>query len=40
MAKEQPQNLREFEMLHGVGAAKLERFGEVFLKEIKSFATG
>ena len=40
MAKEQPRNLREFEMLHGVGAAKLERFGEVFLREIKAFEQG
>ncbi len=40
MAKDQPRNLKEFEMLHGVGAAKLERFGEVFLQELRAFASG
>jgi len=38
MAKRLPKTRRDFEQLHGVGAAKLERFAETFLEEIRLHA--
>jgi ATP-dependent DNA helicase RecQ len=35
MAKSQPSTRQDFAELHGVGAAKLERFADVFLEEIR-----
>ena len=35
MAKAQPANHRDFAQLHGVGEAKLERFADVFIEEIR-----
>jgi len=40
MAKSQPKTKRDFEQLHGVGAAKLERFADTFLEEIREYAEG
>ena len=37
MTDRQPQTLDEFSQLSGVGQAKLEQYGEVFLKVIKNF---
>jgi ATP-dependent DNA helicase RecQ len=34
MAKQKPQNLKEFSNIHGVGQAKLEKFGEIFVTVI------
>lgn len=38
MAKAQPANHRDFAQLHGVGEAKLERFADVFIEEIRRHA--
>ena len=38
MAKAQPANHRDFAQLHGVGDAKLERFADVFIEEIRRHA--
>jgi ATP-dependent DNA helicase RecQ len=38
MAKAQPANHRDFAQLHGVGEAKLERFADVFIEEIRQHA--
>ena len=35
MASKRPATLDEMGALHGVGAAKLERFGTAFLKAIR-----
>lgn len=37
MARQRPQNLKEFRRLSGVGAAKFARYGEVFLAKIREF---
>lgn len=37
MAKERPINLDEFLSLHGVGEAKMKKYGKVFLEEIASY---
>lgn len=37
MAQVQPQNLAEFSAISGVGARKLEQYGERFLSEIKAY---
>ncbi len=34
MARKQPQNLNDMAEVHGIGKAKLERFGQVFLEAI------
>jgi len=38
MAKSQPADRRDFARLHGVGEAKLERFADAFLDEIRLYA--
>ena len=38
MARDKPQTLDEFASIHGVGAAKLQKFGPVFLAAIKASA--
>jgi len=38
MAKSQPTDRRDFARLHGVGEAKLERFADAFLDEIRLYA--
>ena len=35
MAKKQPKNMAEFRTVSGVGAVKAQRYGDVFLKELK-----
>ncbi|MCE1237880.1 MAG: DNA helicase RecQ [Hyphomicrobiales bacterium] len=37
MAEKKPSNRTEMATLHGVGAAKLERFADVFLKAVREF---
>ena len=37
MAERRPTTKTELSTVHGVGAAKLERFGEVFLRAIRDF---
>ena len=37
MAKSRPTSRTEMATVHGVGAAKLERFGDVFLRAIRDF---
>ncbi|MCI5075593.1 DNA helicase RecQ [Oricola sp.] len=38
MAKSQPTTKSDFARLHGVGEAKLERFADAFIEEIRGFA--
>ncbi len=40
MASKKPLTKWDFAEMHGVGQAKLEQFGEVFMAEIKAFVTG
>jgi ATP-dependent DNA helicase RecQ len=37
MAEKRPQNLREFEDVYGVGSNKRDKYGQVFLEEIRTF---
>ncbi|MCU0541109.1 MAG: DNA helicase RecQ [Oscillatoriaceae cyanobacterium Prado104] len=37
MAEKRPQNLREFEDVHGVGSNKRDKYGQVFLEAIRKF---
>ncbi len=38
MARIRPASRKTFKLVHGIGAAKLEKFGELFLQEIHTFA--
>ena len=38
MARSQPATRADFAQLHGVGAAKLERFADTFLEEVRRYA--
>ena len=40
MAAEQPGTLDEMEVLPGIGAKKLERYGEIFLRVIREYRAG
>lgn len=40
MARRYPQNLEEFATIPGVGAAKLEKFGEIFVSAIRDCRSG
>ena len=37
MCKKKPKTMAEFSNVSGVGRAKLERYGEIFIKAIKEF---